>query len=226
MNTAAMPIRANPRCRPRLLAHCLGGFRDALLRLANVDHVKDSHHSLMTLNATARRARGALDAWIAGDIDEAWPSGTISSPSTVGPAPFPACSFNNFGWADRGHVLPPNSPAEMGSGPVRLWYNPLLPTFATRRGGHAVGAGRMAGPGDRPAGYGVSTAVAHVMEMQGRQEEACSARQTERYFAGATIWSITCGGIAPCSIWSGASSTRSDLTTGASAISLLLTRNC
>ena len=171
-----------------------GYFAMLSYRLANVPVAVEAARTAraMTLNATARERAHveALDAWIAGDIDRS--SGHLERyrrPASDGPARLPACAFNNF-WLGRPEAMRASAEQVLPKWDRDLpGYGTILScrSFANEEcGNHAVaeGAGWQS-PGDRPAGFWGIHAVAHVMEMQGRQSEGIALLDKhERYFAG------------------------------------------
>ena len=165
---------------------------------------------------------------------EAWPSGTISSPSirwTCSPSGL--LTSTTFGWADpRPCVLPPNRscrngigtcPAMAQSSPVDLSPMRNAATTPLRR----APDGRPWRSTPQTSGVSMPSLTSWRCKAVSAKASLCSTSTSDTLRA-AIIWSITCGGIAPCSIWSSASSTRfSTSTTGASAISLRRSRrNC
>ena len=146
----------------------------------------------MTLNATAReRAHvDALDAWIAGDIDRSlaiWNDIVAQHPMDL--LAFRLAHFNNF-WLGRPEAMRASAEQVLPKWDRDLpGYGTILScrSFANEEcGNHAVaeGAGWQALEID-PADFWGIHAVAHVMEMQGRQSEGVALLDKhERYFAG------------------------------------------
>jgi tetratricopeptide (TPR) repeat protein len=177
------------------LAHCLGGYFAMLsYRLANVPVAVEAARTAraMTLNATAReRAHvDALDAWIAGDIDRSlaiWNDIVAQHPMDL--LAFRLAHFNNF-WLGRPEAMRASAEQVLPKWDRDLpGYGTILScrSFANEEcGNHAVAerAGWQALEID-PADFWGIHAVAHVMEMQGRQSEGIALLDKhERYFAG------------------------------------------
>ena len=177
------------------LAHCLGGYFAMLsYRLANVPVAVEAARTAraMTLNATAReRAHvDALDAWIAGDIDRSlaiWNGIVAQHPMDL--LAFRLAHFNNF-WLGRPEAMRASAEQVLPKWDRDLpGYGTILScrSFANEEcGNHTVAerTGWQALEID-PADFWGIHAVAHVMEMQGRQSEGIALLDKhERYFAG------------------------------------------
>jgi tetratricopeptide (TPR) repeat protein len=178
-----------------VLAHCLAGYFAMLsYKLANVPAAVEAARTAraMTARATAReRAHvDALDAWIAGDIDRSlaiWDAIVAEHPMDL--LAFRLAHFNNF-WLGRPEamrasveqVFPKWSRDLPGYGTIlscRCFANEECGNYAL-----AEPAGWEAIEID-PADFWGIHAVAHVMEMQGRQEEGIALLgKHEQYFAG------------------------------------------
>ncbi|MFI5015990.1 MAG: tetratricopeptide repeat protein [Hyphomicrobiales bacterium] len=177
------------------LAHCLAGYFAMLsYKLANVPLATEAARRARatTMKATAReRAHvDALDAWIAGDIDRTlalWDEILAEHPTDM--LAFRLAHFNNF-WLGRREamlasveqVLPRWGRDMPGYGTIlscRCFANEECGNYAA-----AEPAGWAALEID-PADYWGLHAVAHVMEMQGRQDEGIDLLEKhEGYFAG------------------------------------------
>jgi hypothetical protein len=177
------------------LAHCMAGYLAMLsFKQANVPVAVAAARTAraMTATATAREREhvGALDAWIGGDIDRTlaiWDDLAREHPTDV--LAFRLAHFVNF-WLGRRaamrasveQVLPKWDRGMPGYGTVLSCR-----CFADEECGHYAAAepsGCAAleiDPGDL---WGVH-AIAHVMEMQGRQRDGIDLlAKHERYFAG------------------------------------------
>ncbi len=177
------------------LAHCMAGYLAMLsFKLGNVPIAAEAARTAraMTATATAReRAHvGALDAWIGGDIDRTlaiWDDLVREHPADV--LAFRLAHFINF-WLGRRaamrasveQVLPKWDPEMPGYGTVLSCR-----CFADEECGHYAAAepsGWAAleiDPGDL---WGLH-AIAHVMEMEGRQRDGLDLlAKHERYFVG------------------------------------------
>jgi tetratricopeptide (TPR) repeat protein len=177
------------------LGHCLAGYLAMLsFKLANVPVAAEAARTARakTTKATAReRAHvNALDAWVAGDIDHTltiWEDIVAEHPMDV--LAFRLAHFLNF-WLGRREamcasverVYPKWEQDMPGYGTIlscRAFANEECGNYAT-----AESSGRAALEID-PADFWGIHAVAHVMEMQGRQREGIDLlEQHERYFAG------------------------------------------
>ena len=176
------------------LAHCLTGYFAMLsYKLANVPVAAEAARTAraMAVKATARERAHveALDAWIAGDIDRTltiWDDIVAEHPADV--LAFRLAHFNNF-WLGRReamlasveHVFPKWGRDMPGYGTIlscRSFANEECGNFAV-----AEPSGWAALEID-PADFWGIHAVAHVMEMQGRQREGIDLLASrEQYFA-------------------------------------------
>src|SRR3954454_2513211 len=177
------------------LAHCLAGYFAMLsYKLTNVPVAAEAARTAraMTMKATAReRAHvAALDCWIAGDIDrtlEIWDDIVTEYPLDV--LAFRLAHFNNF-WLGRREAM--RASAEQ----VFPKWGRDMPGYGTILscrcfGNEECGDYAAAEPSGwaaleiDPADFWGIHAVAHVMEMQGRQREGIDLlKKHERYFAG------------------------------------------
>jgi tetratricopeptide (TPR) repeat protein len=178
-----------------VLAHCLKGYFAMLsYKQANVPLAVEAARAAQThaARATAReRAHvGALEAWIAGDLDRMlalWEQILAEHPTDV--LALRLAHFNNF-WLGR--------PREMAASVERVlpkWgrelagYGTLLScrAFALEECGDYAGAepaGRAAVEID-PGDVWGTHAVAHIMEMQGRHQEGIAwLDRLERHWVG------------------------------------------
>jgi hypothetical protein len=177
------------------LAHCMKGYLAMLsYKQANVPTATEAARAARSLvaRATAReRAHvGALEAWIAGDLDRAlavWEGILADHPTDI--VAFRLAHFNNF-WLGRPQdmrasverVLPKWSRELTGYGTVlscRCFAHEECGDHAT-----AEPAGRAAIEID-PGDIWGTHAIAHVMEMQGRHREGIAwLTELERHWAG------------------------------------------
>src|SRR5580700_4079118 len=177
------------------LAHCLAGYFAMLsYKLANVpvaaEAARTARAMMSKANARERAHVEALDAWIAGDIDRTlsiWDDIVTEHPMDV--LAFRLAHFNNF-WLGRREamlasveqVFPKWGRDMAGYGTIlscRCFANEECDNFAA-----AEPSGWAALEID-PADFWGIHAVAHVMEMQGRQREGIDLlARREQYFAG------------------------------------------
>jgi hypothetical protein len=177
------------------LAHCLAGYFAMLsYKLANVPVAAEAARTAraMTMKATARERAHveALDAWIASDIDRTltiWDDIVAEYPMDI--LAFRLAHLNNF-WLGRREAM--RACAEQVCAKWQrdmLGYGTILSCrcFANEECGNYAAAepsGWVALEID-PADFWGLHAVAHVMEMQGRQAEGIDLLERhERYFAG------------------------------------------
>jgi hypothetical protein len=132
----------------------------------------------------------ALDAWIAGDIDRTlaiWDSIVTEHPMDV--LAFRLAHFNNF-WVGRREAMLASAEQVFSKwGRDMPGYGTILSClcFANEECGHYAAAepSGWAALEIDPADFWGIHAVAHVMEMQGRQSEGIDLlKKHERYFAG------------------------------------------
>ena len=177
------------------LAHCLAGYFAMLsYKLANVPVAAEAAQTAraMTMKATARERAHveALDAWIAGDIDRTltiWDDIVTEHPMDV--LAFRLAHFNNF-WLGRREAMRASVEQVFPKwGRDMPGYGTILSCrcFANEECGNYAAAepSGWAALEIDPADFWGIHAVAHVMEMQGRQPEGIDLLEKhERYFAG------------------------------------------
>jgi hypothetical protein len=178
------------------LAHCLAGYFAMLsYKLANVPVAAEAAR---TARANMSKASPrelahveALDAWIAGDIDRTlaiWESIVAEHPLDV--LAFRLAHFNNFWLGRREAMLASAEQVFPKWGRDMPGYGTILSCrcFANEECGDYAAAepSGWAALEIDPADFWGIHAVAHVMEMQGRQSEGINLmKKHERYFAGA-----------------------------------------
>jgi tetratricopeptide (TPR) repeat protein len=177
------------------LAHCLAGYFAMLsYKLANVPLAAEAARKARatTMRATARERAHveALEAWIAGDVDRTlalWDEILAEHPTDM--LAFRLAHFNNFWLGRREAMLASVEQVFPKWGRDMPGYGTILSCrcFANEECGNyaeAEPAGWAALEID-PADYWGLHAVAHVMEMQGRQDEGIELMEKhEAYFAG------------------------------------------
>lgn len=177
------------------LAHCLTGYFAMLsYKLANVPVAAEAARTAraMTTTATSRERAHveALDAWVAGDLDSTlaiWDNIVIEHPLDV--LAFRLAHFNNFWLGRREVMLASVEQAFPKWGRDMPGYGTVLSCrcFANEECGDyalAEPSGWTALEID-PADFWGAHAVAHVMEMQGRQREGIDLlERLEQYWNG------------------------------------------
>jgi hypothetical protein len=176
------------------LAHCLAGYFAMLsYNQANVPVAAEAARTAraMTIKATARERAHveALDAWIVGNIDRTltiWDDIVTEHPMDV--LAFRLAHFNNF-WLGRREAMRASVEQVFPKwGRDMPGYGTILSCrcFANEECGHYAAAepSGWAALEIDPADFWGIHAVAHVMEMQGRQSEGIDLlKKHERYFA-------------------------------------------
>ena len=177
------------------LAHCMAGYLAMMsFKLANVPIAVEAARTAraMTAKATAReRAHvGALDAWISGDIDRTlaiWDDLVREHPTEI--LAFRLAHFINF-WLGRRAAMRASAEQVLPKWDREMpGYGTVLSCrcFADEECGHYAAAepSGWAALEIDPADLWGLHAIAHVMEMQGRQGEGIDLlAKHERYFAG------------------------------------------
>ena len=173
------------------LAHCLAGYFAMLsYKLANVPVAAEAAR---TARANMSKASPrelahveALDAWIAGDIDRTlaiWESIVAEHPLDV--LAFRLAHFNNFWLGRREAMLASAEQVFSKWGPDMPGYGTILSClcFANEECGHYAAAepSGWAALEIDPADFWGIHAVAHVMEMQGRQCEGIDLLKNMAY---------------------------------------------
>ena len=178
------------------LAHCLAGYFAMLsYKLANVPVAAEAARTARAnmSKASPREVAHveALDAWIAGDIDRTlaiWQSIVTDHPLDV--LAFRLAHFNNFWLGRREAMLASAEQVFPKWGRDMPGYGTILSCrcFANEECGDYAAAepSGWAALEIDPADFWGIHAVAHVMEMQGRQPEGINLmKKHERYFSGA-----------------------------------------
>jgi len=177
------------------LAHCVAGYFAMLsYKLANLpvaaEAARTARAMMSKANARERAHVEALDAWIAGDIDRTlsiWDGIVTEHPMDV--LAFRLAHFNNF-WLGRREAMLASAEQVLSKWSRDMpGYGTILSChcFANEECGNYADAepSGWAALEIDPADYWGIHAVAHVMEMQGRQSEGIDLLEKhERYFAG------------------------------------------